>query len=124
MHTEKKIVIRNKLGLHARPAAMFVQIANKFDCDIMVKRGSREVNGKSIMGILTLAANKGSKILLRAEGPDSQAAMAELEKLLAGGFDDTVFKDMLPKTKKDISAKGGLISAEDKTSYKEKEEDV
>ena len=116
MRTEKKIVIRNKLGLHARPAAMFVQIANKFDCDIMVKRGSREINGKSIMGILTLAANKGSKILLRAEGPDSQAAMAELGKLLSGELDDTMFKEALPRTKRNISAKGGLISATDEES--------
>ena len=83
MVIEKKIVIKNKLGLHARPAAMFVQIANKFDCDILVKRGNQEANGKSIMGILTLAANKGSKILIRAEGPDSQAAVAELKRLLS-----------------------------------------
>ena len=114
MYVEKKIIIKNKLGLHARPAAMFVQIANRFDCDILVKRGSREVNGKSIMGILMLAANKGSKILLKAEGPDSQAAVAELEKLLSGEFDDTLFKEIIPKTKKNTSARGGLIPAEDK----------
>lgn len=112
MLVQKKIVIKNKLGLHARPAAIFVQIANKFDCEIHVKRGSREVNGKSIMGILTLAANKGSKILIKAEGPDSEAAIAELQKLLAGEFDETVFKETLPKTKRNISAKGGLISAD------------
>ena len=114
MFLEKKIAIKNKLGLHARPAAMFVQIANRFDCDILVKRGSREVNGKSIMGILMLAANKGSKILVKAEGPDSQAAIAELEKLLSGEFDVTVFKEIIPKTKKNISTKGGLVPAEDK----------
>ena len=112
MLIEKKVVIKNKLGLHARPAAMFVQIANKFDCDILVKRGSKEINGKSIMGILMLAAEKGSKILLRAEGPDSQAAVAELEKLLSGELDDVLFKGGLPKTKKDVSGKGGLISAD------------
>lgn len=116
MVVEKKIVINNKLGLHARPAAMFVQIANKFDCDILVKRGSQEVNGKSIMGILTLAANKGSKILVRAEGPDSQAAITELERLLSGQLDDILFKEAAPKTKRDISRKGGLIPAEDKES--------
>ncbi len=114
MIAEKKIVIKNKLGLHARPAAMFVQIANRFDCDILVKRGSQEVNGKSIMGILMLAANKGSKILIRAEGLDSQAAIAELEKLLSGEFDNTAFRDTMPKTKKDASTKGGLIPTEDK----------
>lgn len=124
MLIERKIVIKNKLGLHARPAAMFVQIANKFDCDIIVKRGRDRVNGKSIMGILTLAANKGAKILLRAEGPDSQAAIAELERLLSGDFDDTLFKEIIPKTKRNISRRGGLISAEEKTSNKEKDEDV
>lgn len=124
MLIERKIVIKNKLGLHARPAAMFVQIANKFDCDIIVKRGRDRVNGKSIMGILTLAANKGAKILLRAEGPDSQAAIAELEKLLSGDFDDTLFKEIIPKTKRNISRRGGLVSAEEKTSNKEKDEDV
>ena len=113
MHVERKVVIKNKLGLHARPAAMFVQIANKYDSDIIVKRGNQKVNGKSIMGILTLAANKGSKILLQAEGPDAEAAIAELEKLLSGGFDDTLFRKAIPKTKVDISRKGGLISAEE-----------
>ncbi len=119
MLIEKKVTINNKLGLHARPAAMFVQIANKFDCDIMVKRGSQEVNGKSIMGILTLAANKGAKVLLRAEGPDSQAAIAELERLLSGELDDVLFKEMIPRTKKDISRKGGLVSAEDEGEKKD-----
>ncbi len=113
MWLEKKVVIRNKLGLHARPAAMFVQIANKYDCDIRVKRGSREVNGKSIMGILMLAAGRGSKVLLKAEGPDAEAAMAELEKLLSGEFDDTLFRDTIPKTKNDVSVKGGLITTEE-----------
>jgi len=109
----KKVIIRNKLGLHARPAAMFVQIANKYDCEINVKRGNSEINGKSIMGILTLAANKGSKILLKAEGPDAESAVAELERLLSGELDDVLFKKGIPKTKKDASNKGGLISAED-----------
>lgn len=124
MLVEKKVVIKNKLGLHARPAAMFVQIANKFDCDISVRRGNQEINGKSIMGILMLAANKGSKILLRADGPDSQAAVAELEKLLSGELDDTLFKEITPKTKRNVSRKGGLISAEDKTSDNEQEGNV
>jgi phosphotransferase system HPr (HPr) family protein len=114
MLVEKKVVIKNKLGLHARPAAMFVQIANKFDCDILVRRGNQKANGKSIMGILTLAANRGSKILLRAEGPDSQAAVTELEKLLSGQLDDVLFKEVIPKTKKDVSRKGGLIPVDDK----------
>ena len=113
MLIEKKIVIKNKLGLHARPAAMFVQIANKYDCDISVKRGNSVINGKSIMGILTLAAHRGSKILIKAEGPDSEAAMNELEKLLSGELDDVLFKRVAPKTKRNLSSKGGLISAEE-----------
>lgn len=82
MVVEKKFVIRNKLGLHARPAALFVQMASKFDCEIMVRKGKEEVNGKSIMGILTLAAEKGSRILIRANGPDAQNAIEKLEQLL------------------------------------------
>lgn len=113
MLVEKKIMIKNKQGLHARPAAMFVQIANKFDCDIVVKKGAQEVNGKSIMGILTLAANKGANILIRAEGPDSETAVIELEKLLSGELDDILFKEIIPRTKKDASKKGGLISTEE-----------
>lgn len=110
---ERKIVIQNKMGLHARPAAIFVQMANKFDCEISVKRGKQQVNGKSIMGILMLAAGKGSKILIKAEGLDAETAINELERLLSGELDDTLFKDIYPKTKKDASSKGRLISAEE-----------
>jgi len=79
---EKKIVVRNKQGLHARPAALFVQIANKFDATIKVQKDNQIVNGKSIMGILMLAAEKDAEILLIAEGLDSEAAVKELEALL------------------------------------------
>lgn len=85
---QKRVVIKNKLGLHARPAALFVQIANKFDSDITVKKGTKEVNGKSIMGILMLAAGKGSGVDLRIEGNDAHQAMAELEKVLSGELDE------------------------------------
>ena len=84
---QKKIVIKNKLGLHARPAALFVQISNKFESDISVKRGSKEVNGKSIMGILMLAAGKGTAVILKIEGEDAHTAMTELEKVLSGELD-------------------------------------
>lgn len=84
MLIEKKIIIRNKLGLHARPAAIFVQIANKYDSNITVRKGKDEVNGKSIMGILTLAAEKGSTVYLKVDGADAQIATEELEKLLSG----------------------------------------
>jgi len=79
---EKKVVVRNKQGLHARPAALFVQIANKFDATIKVQKDDQIVNGKSIMGILMLAAEKDSEILIIAEGLDSDAAINELEALL------------------------------------------
>ena len=79
---EKDIVIKSKQGLHARPAALFVQIANKFDSDIFVIKEGEEVNGKSIMGILMLAAEKGTKICLRAIGTDAEEAVIELEKIL------------------------------------------
>ena len=79
---EKEIVVKSKQGLHARPAALFVQIANKFDSDIFVIKEGEEVNGKSIMGILMLAAEKGTKIRLRAIGTDAEEAVIELEKIL------------------------------------------
>lgn len=80
---KKKLIVKNKQGLHARPAALFVQIANKFDSRITVRRGKEEVNGKSIMGILMLGAEKGSSILLEAEGQDAQLAILELEKIVS-----------------------------------------
>lgn len=79
---KKKLVVKNKLGLHARPASLFVQIANKYDAEISVKKGGQIVNGKSIMGIMMLAAAKGSKIHIIAKGEDAQKAIDELEKLV------------------------------------------
>lgn len=84
MLIEKKLVINNKQGLHARPAALFVQIANKYESDIIVKKGKDEVNGKSIMGLMTLAAEKGSSIRLKIDGPDAKEAMQELEGVISG----------------------------------------
>jgi len=78
----KKIIVKNKQGLHARPAALFVQVANKFDSRISLFRDNEEVNGKSIMGILMLGAEKGSEIIIEAEGEDAQEALVELEKLV------------------------------------------
>ena len=79
---EKKIVIKNKSGLHARPASLFVQIANKYDCEISIRKGKQKVNGKSIMGIMMLAAEKGSKVVIIADGEDAKEAVQELEGLL------------------------------------------
>lgn len=79
---KKELIIKNKQGLHARPAAVFVQIANKFDARITVRRDTEEVNGKSIMGILMLGAEKGSLIIIEADGTDAQEAIIELEKII------------------------------------------
>ena len=76
------MIVKNKQGLHARPAALFVQIANKFDSQITVIRDEEKVNGKSIMGILMLGAEKDSEIIIEAEGDDAQLALSELEKLV------------------------------------------
>jgi phosphotransferase system HPr (HPr) family protein len=84
MLIEKKLIIQNEQGLHARPAAIFVQVANKYESDIVVKKGRQEVNGKSIMGLLTLAVEKGAKLHIRANGPDAKEAIVELEKVLLG----------------------------------------
>jgi phosphocarrier protein len=80
------LTIVNKLGLHARAAAKLVQLASQFECDIQVKREQREVNGKSIMGVMFLAASKGTLIELIVQGADEAAAMAELSGLIQGGF--------------------------------------
>ncbi len=82
MILKKMLTIKNKSGLHARPAALFVQIANKFNSDITIKKGNEEVNGKSIMGIMTLAAECGSRISLRIEGEDAEDVLRELELFL------------------------------------------
>jgi len=84
MLIEKKLTIKNEQGLHARPAALFVQIANKYESDVLIRKGRQEVNGKSIMGLLTLAAEKGSSIRLKVEGPDAEETMRELEKIISG----------------------------------------
>ena len=82
----RELTIANTLGLHARPAAMFVQMASKFLSEITVERGSERVNGKSIMGIMMLAAGKGLKITVTAEGADAANAVSALEELVNGKF--------------------------------------
>jgi len=81
-----QFTIANRLGLHARAAAQMVKIANRFVSEIRVKSGDREVNGKSIMGILTLAAVQGSLIFLTVEGPDEKEALALLGELVMNKF--------------------------------------
>lgn len=82
---EREVVVKNKQGLHARPAALFVQLANKFDSSINVRKDDQEVNGKSIMGILMLAGEKGAKITIIAEGHDAPEAVEQLEELISKG---------------------------------------
>ena len=80
---KKELIVKNRQGLHARPAAIFVQIANKFDARITVRHDDEEVNGKSIMGILMLGAEKDSFIVVEADGVDAEQALIELEKLIS-----------------------------------------
>ena len=84
----KDFVVLNKLGIHARPAAMFVKTANRFSCDIFVEKDGEKVNGKSIMGLMMLAAGPGSKLKVHAEGQDASAALTELETLIKRKFDE------------------------------------
>ena len=82
----RDFMVANKLGIHARPAAMFVRIANRYNCDIFVEKDGEKVNGKSIMGLMMLAAGQGSKLHIRCEGPDAEKAMTELEELINARF--------------------------------------
>jgi phosphocarrier protein len=88
MLIKKKIKIKNPQGLHARPASIFVRIANKFESDVSVKKGSEKVNGKSIMGLLTLAASEGSVVELEVTGLDAEQAIRELEGFLLNDKDE------------------------------------
>lgn len=85
---EKEVTIVNRLGLHARPAAMFVRIASRHRAEIWVSKEGEEVNGKSIMGLMMLAAGQGSKLRIRCDGPDADKAMEELEELIKAGFSE------------------------------------
>lgn len=84
--TEAHLVIRNQLGLHARACAMFVKTAARFQSHVWVSRDDLEVNGKSIMGVMMLAAEEGAIIRVRAEGEDEAAALAALRELVEGKF--------------------------------------
>ena len=84
----KELIVINKLGIHARPAAMFVKTANRFDCDIFVEKDGERVNGKSIIGLMMLAAGPDSKLMIFAEGEDAARAVVELEALLKRKFDE------------------------------------
>lgn len=87
---EKELIVQNKMGIHARPAAMIVRIANTFSGEVWVEKDNEQVNGKSIMGLMMLAAGKGSKLRVRAEG-DAEGAkkmLAEIEDLFERRFEE------------------------------------
>ena len=84
--TERTVTIANRNGLHARPAAEIVKLAAKYKADILLVRDDLEVNGKSIMGVMMLAAEYGSSLVLRAEGPDEQEAVGAIAKLIESRF--------------------------------------
>jgi phosphocarrier protein HPr len=86
---EITLVVENKVGLHARPAALFVQTAKKFKSDILVRKDEREVNAKSILSILTLGANQGAVITIKANGEDEEAALKALQGLVENNFGES-----------------------------------
>lgn len=85
---ERTVEIVNRLGLHARPAAEFVKLAGRFKAEILVEKDGLEVNGKSIMGVLMLAAEHGSRLRIRASGSDAEEAVAALSDLVNRGFEE------------------------------------
>lgn len=84
----KELVVQNKMGIHARPAAMIVRVTNRFKADVFVEKDDEQVNGKSIMGLMMLAAGKGSKVKFCATGEDAAQMLGELEQLFARKFDE------------------------------------
>lgn len=84
----KEIAIVNRLGLHARPAAMFVKVCNRFKSEVWVEKDGEQVSGKSIMGLMMLAAGQGSKLLVTCEGNDADRALIEIEELIQRRFDE------------------------------------
>jgi len=87
---EKSCVVRNKMGLHARPAALIVQTANKFICEVKLTKDGQEVNGKSIMGVLMLAAAKGTTVDVKTEGEEARACADAIAELFERGFNEGV----------------------------------
>ncbi|HET7632299.1 MAG TPA: HPr family phosphocarrier protein [Gemmatimonadaceae bacterium] len=86
---QRTATIVNSVGLHARPAAQIVKLASGFASSITLVRDDLEVNGKSIMGVMMLAAEQGAELVVRADGPDAQAAVEAIVQLIASGFGET-----------------------------------
>jgi phosphocarrier protein HPr len=85
---EREVTIKNRSGLHTRPAATLVKTAAKFVCEFYIVKDDMEINGKSIIGVMTLAAEQGSTLLLRFDGTDEQQAAAAIVQLFENGFDE------------------------------------
>lgn len=88
---QEKTSITNRLGMHARPAAMFVSHASKYKSEVFVEKNGLKVNGKSIMGVMMLAAEMGSELIIFADGEDEQEALRDLIELVKSGFGDLKF---------------------------------
>ena len=84
----KELVVQNKMGIHARPAAMIVRVTNKFKSDVFVEKDEEQVNGKSIMGLMMLAAGKGSRVKFIVTGEDAAQMLVEIDALFARKFDE------------------------------------
>jgi phosphocarrier protein HPr len=84
----KELTIMNRLGLHARPSAMFVKVCSRFKCEISVEKDGEQVNGKSIMGLMMLAAGLGSTLRITCEGSDAEKALTEIEAIIKRRFDE------------------------------------
>lgn len=84
----RDFTVTNKLGIHARPAALFVKVANQFSADVFVEKDGERINGKSIMGLMMLAAGPGSVLKVEASGGDAEEALAKLGELIARNFDE------------------------------------
>lgn len=89
MEMTRELTVQNKMGIHARPAAMIVRIANKYPAEIVVEKDDEQVNGKSIMGLMMLAAGHGSRLKFTAEGERAEEMMKEIEALFARKFEET-----------------------------------
>jgi phosphocarrier protein len=85
---QRELVVVNKLGIHARPAALFVKTANRFTSNVLVEKDGEQINGKSIMGLMMLAAGPGSKVIVICEGEDCHQALDEIEALVKRKFDE------------------------------------
>lgn len=84
----RKVEIGNQYGIHARPAAMIVKTASRFRADVTIERDGNRVSGKSIMGLMTLEASRGTRLMIFAEGPDAEQVLDELETLVNRNFDE------------------------------------